>query len=83
MGSALMFGLFYPQLQYYGAWMLLFEISTIFLDIHWFCDKFNTKFPLFQLVNGIMLMSSFGLVRVVFGSIQIFNCIILGYASLD
>ena len=28
-----------PVYQFYGMLFLLFEISTLFLNIHWFCDK--------------------------------------------
>lgn len=33
------FLVFKPYLNFYGPVFLMFEISTIFLDIHWFCDK--------------------------------------------
>jgi hypothetical protein len=35
---------FKPYLNYYGPIFLMFEISTIFLNIHWFCDKTGLNF---------------------------------------
>ncbi|KAI8899256.1 TLC domain-containing protein [Globomyces pollinis-pini] len=64
--------LYRPVYQYYGAVFLMFEVSTIFLNIHWFCDKLNMTGTLFQLINGIFLISAFFGVRICYGTYQIY-----------
>ncbi|KAK5666599.1 hypothetical protein QVD99_006668 [Batrachochytrium dendrobatidis] len=61
---------FRPFLYYYGSVFLMFEASTIFLNVHWFCDKTGLTGSLFQWVNGIILLGSFFSVRIVFGIYQ-------------
>ncbi len=56
-----------PFLNYYGAFFLMFELSTLFLNVHWFCDKTGRTGSTLQLVNGILLVGAFALVRIVFG----------------
>ncbi|KAF8590080.1 DUF887-domain-containing protein [Ramaria rubella] len=58
---------FRPFLGYYGARFLLWELSTPFLNIHWFLDKTNRTGGLLQLINGIMLLATFFLVRICYG----------------
>ncbi|TPX30733.1 hypothetical protein SmJEL517_g05779 [Synchytrium microbalum] len=62
-----------PFLMYFGAPFLLFELSTPFLNINWFCDKMNITGSPLQLVNGIILMASFFGVRVVYGSYNAYD----------
>jgi hypothetical protein len=40
------------------------------LNIHWFCDKLNLTGSKIQLYNGILLLTSFFLCRIVWGSYQ-------------
>nr|CAG8472994.1 2534_t:CDS:2 [Entrophospora candida] len=58
---------FRPFLNYYGPVFLMFEVSTPFLNIHWFMDKLGKTGSLIQLINGICLLLSFFFFRIVFG----------------
>ncbi|KAF9111008.1 hypothetical protein BGX27_005514 [Mortierella sp. AM989] len=58
---------FRPFLQYYGSVFLMFELSTPFLNIHWFMDKLGMTGTIYQLINGIILLALFLGVRIVFG----------------
>ena len=49
---------------------MLYELSTPFLNIHWFLDKFDRTGSTAQLINGILLLASFGGARLVWGSYQ-------------
>ncbi|TPX71104.1 hypothetical protein SpCBS45565_g01328 [Spizellomyces sp. 'palustris'] len=62
------FGLcFRPFLMYFGAVFLMFELSTPFLNIHWFCDKTSRTGTKLQLVNGMILLIVFFVARICFG----------------
>jgi ABC-type transport system involved in multi-copper enzyme maturation permease subunit len=74
--------LFRPIFQYFGAIFLMFECSTIFLNIHWFCDKTGNSGGTFQLVNGICLLLSFFSVRLCFGTYQIYRLISSAVSNL-
>ncbi|KAJ3324625.1 hypothetical protein HDV06_006518 [Boothiomyces sp. JEL0866] len=65
--------LFKPVFQYYGGIFLLFELSTIFLNLHWFFDKFGLTGTNIQLANGLLLLFTFFSVRIVFGTYQIYS----------
>ena len=56
-----------PFLQYFSPRFLLWELSTPFLNIHWFLDKTGRTGSTFQLVNGILLLCTFFGVRIVYG----------------
>ncbi|KAK7204046.1 TLC domain-containing protein [Myxozyma melibiosi] len=60
---------FRPFLMYYGPVFLMFEISTPFLNVHWFTSHLppNTVPEKVQLVNGVLLLLSFFLARLVWG----------------
>ncbi|RXW19629.1 hypothetical protein EST38_g6214 [Candolleomyces aberdarensis] len=58
---------FRPFVAYYGTRCLLWEISTFFLNIHWFLDKTNRTGSNLQLINGIALLFTFFSVRLVYG----------------
>ncbi|TEB26657.1 DUF887-domain-containing protein [Coprinellus micaceus] len=58
---------FRPFVAYYGTRCLLWEISTFFLNIHWFLDKTSRTGTTFQLVNGFALLAAFFSVRLVYG----------------
>jgi hypothetical protein len=49
---------------------VLYELSTPFLNIHWFCDKLNLTGSKLQLYNGIALLVSFFSCRIVWGTYQ-------------
>ncbi|KAA1469208.1 DUF887-domain-containing protein [Dentipellis sp. KUC8613] len=61
---------FRPFLGYYGARFLLWEMSTPFLNIHWFLDKMGRTGTTLQLVNGIALLSTFACVRLLYGGLM-------------
>ncbi|CDS08817.1 hypothetical protein LRAMOSA10178 [Lichtheimia ramosa] len=56
-----------PFINYYGAVFLLYEASTPFLNFNWFMDKLGWTGSKAQLVNGVFLISTFFLARIVFG----------------
>ncbi|KAH9980875.1 DUF887-domain-containing protein [Lactifluus volemus] len=58
---------FRPFLAYYGPRFLLWELSTPFLNIHWMLDKTKQTGSPLQLVNGLILMSTFAGARLVYG----------------
>ncbi|KAL4067715.1 DUF887-domain-containing protein [Scleroderma citrinum] len=57
-----------PFAQYYGVRFLFWEVSTIFLDIHWFLDKTGKTGSKLQLINGFVLLGTFFSVRLIWGS---------------
>jgi hypothetical protein len=59
-----------PFANYYGLNFVLYELSTPFLNIHWFLDKFDMTGSTAQLINGILLLASFGGARLIWGSYQ-------------
>ncbi|KAI9450716.1 DUF887-domain-containing protein [Lactarius psammicola] len=61
---------FRPFLAYYGPRFLLWELSTPFLNIHWMLDKTGQTGSPLQLVNGLILISTFAGARLVYGSIM-------------
>ncbi|KAI0289857.1 TLC domain-containing protein, partial [Russula brevipes] len=57
-----------PFLAYYGPRFLLWELSTPFLNIHWMLDKTGQTGSPLQLVNGLILFSTFAAARLVYGT---------------
>ena len=51
---------------------MLYELSTPFLNIHWFCDKLGMTGSKLQLYNGIALLATFFCCRLVWGTYQSF-----------
>ncbi|TFY63611.1 hypothetical protein EVG20_g6249 [Dentipellis fragilis] len=64
---------FRPFLGYYGARFLLWEMSTPFLNIHWFLDKTGRTGTTLQLVNGIALLGTFAGVRLIYGGLMSYH----------
>jgi len=64
---------FRPFLAYYGPRFLLWELSTPFLNIHWMLDKTQQTGSPLQLVNGLILMSTFFGARLVYGPIMSYH----------
>lgn len=62
-----------PFLNYYASIFLLFEVSTIFLNLNWFLDKAKMTMSPIGIVNGLILLFTFGGVRVVFGLYQSYH----------
>ncbi|KAN0129618.1 DUF887 domain containing protein [Lactarius tabidus] len=61
---------FRPFVAYYSARFLLWELSTPFLNIHWMLDKTGQTGSPLQLVNGLILISTFAGARLVYGTIM-------------
>lgn len=57
--------------MWYAPVFILFELSSPFLNFHWFSDKVGMTGSTAQLINGIFLTSSFFLCRLVWGT---YNC---------
>ena len=49
---------------------MLYELSTPFLNIHWYLDKVGMTGSTAQLVNGIALITTFGCSRLIWGTYQ-------------
>lgn len=56
-----------PFLNYYASVFILYELSTPFLNIHWFFDKLGMTGTKAQLYNGIVLLFTFFTARLVWG----------------
>lgn len=61
---------FRPFANYYGINFVLYELSTPFLNVHWFLDKLGMTGGTAQWVNGILLLLTFGGSRLVWGTYQ-------------
>jgi len=59
-----------PFANYYGISFILYELSTPFLNIHWFCDKLDLTVSKIQLYNGFALLATFFGSRLVWGTYQ-------------
>ncbi|KAH8893718.1 DUF887-domain-containing protein [Thozetella sp. PMI_491] len=59
-----------PFLNYYGTVFILYELSTPFLNVHWFCDKLNLTGSNLQFYNGLILLATFFGSRLVWGTAQ-------------
>ncbi|QUC15898.1 uncharacterized protein UV8b_00139 [Ustilaginoidea virens] len=61
---------FRPFVNYYGCIFILWELSTPFLNIHWFMDKLDMTGSQAQLYNGFLLLFTFFSCRLVYGTYQ-------------
>ncbi len=66
----LTYGVQRPFLNYYSPIFILYELSTPFLNIHWFFDKLNMTGSRAQLYNGIALLVTFFSCRLIWGTWQ-------------
>jgi hypothetical protein len=64
---------FRPFLAYYAVRCLLWEGSTIFLNLHWYMDKSGLSGSKIQLINGVCLAVSFTALRIVYGGFITFE----------
>lgn len=65
-----------PFVNYYAPVFILYELSSPFLNIHWFCDKLGLTGSRLQLYNGILLIGTFFACRLVWGtysSVRVFS----------
>ncbi|KAH9883724.1 TLC domain-containing protein [Xylariomycetidae sp. FL2044] len=63
---------FRPFVNYYSCNFILWELSSPFLNIHWFFDKLGMTGSRAQLYNGLMLIATFFSCRLVWGTYQSF-----------
>ena len=61
---------FRPFANYYGLNFVLYELSTPFLNVHWFLDKLGYTGGWAQLVNGMLLLAVFAGCRLGWGTWQ-------------
>ncbi|CZT09421.1 hypothetical protein WAI453_003253 [Rhynchosporium graminicola] len=61
---------FRPFVNFYGCTFILYELSSPFLNFHWFFDKLDMTGSRAQLYNGIMLLVAFFCCRLVWGTYQ-------------
>jgi hypothetical protein len=61
---------FRPFVNYYSTNFILWELSSPFLNIHWFFDKLGMTGSRAQLYNGIILIATFFSCRLVWGTYQ-------------
>lgn len=61
---------FRPFLNYFAPTFILYELSSPFLNIHWFLDKVNMTGSRAQWYNGMALLFSFFACRLVWGTWQ-------------
>lgn len=59
-----------PFVNFYGCTFILYELSSPFLNFHWFFDKLGMTGSKAQLYNGIMLLFTFFSCRLVWGTYQ-------------
>ncbi|KAM5356352.1 hypothetical protein ACJ41O_002998 [Fusarium nematophilum] len=67
---------FRPFVNYYACVFILWELSTPFLNVHWFMDKLGMTGSRAQLYNGLMLLLTFFSCRLVYGTYSSF-CVFL------
>lgn len=58
----------HPFGLYYGIQYALVELSTPFVNIHWFLNKLHKAGSLLQIINGIVLIVTFACCRLLWGS---------------
>ncbi|PLN81335.1 DUF887-domain-containing protein [Aspergillus taichungensis] len=61
---------FRPFVNYYCPIFILYELSSPFLNIHWFLDKLNMTGSNLQWYNGMALLSTFFSCRLIWGTWQ-------------
>ncbi|KAI4092072.1 MAG: hypothetical protein LQ344_003727 [Seirophora lacunosa] len=61
---------FRPFVNFYGPTFILYELSSPFLNFHWFFDKLQMTGSRAQWYNGILLLASFFCCRLLWGTYQ-------------
>ncbi|KAI6248763.1 hypothetical protein HI914_02327 [Erysiphe necator] len=61
---------FRPFVNFYGCTFILYELSSPFLNFHWFFDKLGMTGSKAQLYNGIILLFTFFCCRLLWGTYQ-------------
>ena len=77
-----------PYIYFSAPIFLLYELSSPFLNIHWFCDKLDLTGSTLQAINGVFLVGTFFGCRIVWGiwnSILVFadmyNLVMAGHTN--
>lgn len=68
--------------MYFGSRLLLFEVSTVFLNMHWFLEKSHIRGPVY-FCNGITLVASFFIFRIVWGLYMTTQIFIVSLARIN
>lgn len=55
-------------MNFYGPIFILYELSSPFLNFHWFLDKLKLTGSTYQAINGAVLTSTFFFCRIVWGA---------------
>ena len=61
-----------PFVNFYAPNFILYELSSPFLNFHWCLDKLNLTGSRLQLINGVLLLASFLISRLILGPLQSF-----------
>ncbi|KAI9893010.1 MAG: hypothetical protein M1814_000894 [Vezdaea aestivalis] len=59
-----------PFVTFYAPTFILYELSSPFLNFHWFFDKLQMTGSRAQLINGIILLVTFFFCRLMWGTYQ-------------
>ncbi|GAA5839054.1 hypothetical protein JCM3766R1_004567 [Sporobolomyces carnicolor] len=70
-----------PFLLWCGPCFLIWEVSTIFLNMHWFLDKTNRTGSLLQMINGFFLVSAYIVCRLIFGVYNSYKLFVLLFST--
>lgn len=70
-------------MNYYGCTFILWELSTPFLNIHWFFDKLGMTGSRAQLYNGLLLLFTFFSCRLIYGTYQSVKVFTDIYAAIN
>ncbi|KAK5126100.1 hypothetical protein LTR85_011455 [Meristemomyces frigidus] len=71
-----------PFVYFYCPVFLLYELSSPFLNIHWFCDKLDLTGSIYQAINGAFLTATFFLCRICWGTYSSFRTFYDIYTAL-
>lgn len=69
-------------MYFYCPVFLLYELSSPFLNVHWFCDKLDLTGSIYQAVNGAFLTSTFFGCRIVWGLYNSYNTFFDMYTAI-
>ncbi|PVU92415.1 hypothetical protein BB561_003834 [Smittium simulii] len=72
-----------PAIHSFVPAVLSSELSTVFLNNIWFCDKLGYSGSKFQALNGILLVLAFFSVRIVYGAFSFANLALQLLENLD
>lgn len=79
---------FRPFLYFWAPVFLLYELSSPFLNIHWFCDKLDLTGSSVQAINGAFLVATFFCCRLIWGTyssiavfLDVYRAISAGYTE--